>query len=307
MSKIVYRPKSAKGRIHSKDEFELCYLRHKYFRKTLYNPTTKDMAPYDKIVENLSRNTFFTYKSLFSYIGFGLEDVENIGRIHLVSFLGLFSLESDPGKYADFITTYKKASHSGPDLIDLLNKNRANFTLFLKQRMEDLVRVCRQKARNIKGTQTEQAHFFCGKNTPPQDVKKLLDNYDQYGYRKIDLSSFRTARKKAKKLTKTKFQFNDKWYIAVPIEYKRLELIDFSGSGLDPYDNIHNMTPEQILFHKQEESFWEQKKQDFRNKPKVDRVKMVSQFVKNNATNPDFQEEIKIAERYLKRLGVPLE
>lgn len=240
MSKIVYRPRKSKTRISSKDEFELCYIRHRYFRKTLYNPTVKDMAEYENIVKNLSRKTFYTYRNLLGAIGFDREDVENVGRIHLVSFLGLFSLESDPGKYAEFSSSYGKTSGNAPDPLDILSKNRANFTLFLKQRMEELIRICRQKVDNVKG--------------PPAE-----------------------------------------------------SLVDFSGSGLDPYDNIHNMTPEQILFHKEEEDYWEQKKRDFGKKSKDDKIKMISQFVKNNSDNPHYEEEIRTAERYLKRLGVDLE
>jgi len=303
----ILRPKPSKERIHSKGEFELCYIRHKYFRRTLHNPTLKDMAPYEKIVYNLSRNTYYTYKNLFQSIGFEHEDIENIGRIHLVSFLGLFSLENVPQKLREFVRHYKKSSGHKPSSNDFLDKNKANFTIFLKQRMEDVVRICRQKARNIKGMPTEINYFFCGLKAPPKDLTKLVDDYEKYGFKKIDLSSFRTIRKKAKKLKETKFKYGKKWYVAIPVEHKRLELVDFSGSGLDPYDSIHNMNPEQILFYKEEEEFWEKKKEDFQNKPKNDRIQMVSDFVKNNRKNPLFEEEILIAEKYLKKLGADLE
>jgi hypothetical protein len=304
---IVYRPKSSDSRIHSKDEFELCYIRHKYFRKTLHNPTDKEMSPYAQIMKTLSHRTYYTYKNLFQSIGFEHDDVENIARIHLVSFLGLFSLESAPHKYREFVSSYKKNSGEKPSESELLGKNKANFTLFLKQRMEDVVRICRQKARNIRGMPTEVNYFFCGTKRPPRDLNKLIDNYEELGYKKIDLSSFRTIRKKANKLTDTKFKFNKKWYIAVPLEHRVLELSDLSGSGLDPYDNIHNMNPEQLLFHKEEEEYWDKKKEDFKNTPKDDKVHMVSQFVKKNASNPLFKEEVEIAERLLEKLGADLE
>ncbi len=303
----VYRPKSAKSRIHSKDEFELCYIRHKYFRKTLYNPTQTDMKPYEKIVDRQARHTFFTYRHLFQAISFDLEDVVSIGNIHLVSFLGLFSMESIPEKYHEFSDTYKKLNGTPATSVDFLNKNKANFTLFLKQRMEDVVRICRQKARNVRGVPTESTYYFVGTKRPPKNIKLLIEDYSKYGFKRMDLSSFRTVKKKAKKTKQTKFSFNRKWYVAVPVEQKKLELIDFSSAGLDPYDNIHNMNPEQILFHKEQEEFWDQKKEDFRNRSKGDRVQMVSEFVKNNSDNPHLQEEIAIAQKYLKRLGVEVE
>jgi hypothetical protein len=303
---FVYRPKSKEGRIHSKDEFELCYIRHKYFRKTLHNPTSEEMYPYKKIVETQARHTFFTYRHLLQAVGFDIEDVASIGCIHLVSFLGLFSLESIPTKYEEFAYSYKKLNGSKATPNDFLSKNKANFTMFLKQRMEDIVRICRQKVRNVKGVPVETMYYFYGKQRPPEDTRKLLDGYESYGFKKIDLSSFRTIKKRSKKKT-AQFYYGRKWYVAVPMEQKKLELVDFSGAGLDPYDNIHNMNPEQILFHKQEEDFWEQKKEDFRNKPKDDRVEMVVNFIKTNRNNPHLEEEIKTAERYLKRLGVSVE
>jgi hypothetical protein len=303
---IVYRPRTMKRRASSKDEFELCYLRHKYFRKTLENPTVEDLARYERVVSSLARNTYYTYRNLLHIVGFNVEDVENIARIHLVSFLGLFALESNPKEYVDFIYSYKHVNGVIPESSEILNKNKANFTLFLKQRMEDLVRICRQKAGNIKGAPADSMLFFSGPKAPPQDINKLIEDYKKYGFKKLDLSSFRTIRKKAGKRTDTKFKYGRRWYVAIPVEYKKLELIDFSGSGLDPYDNIHNMNPEQILFHREEEDYWEKKKEDFRNTSKDDRVEMVSQFVKKNSNNPKFSEEVKIAEKYLKKMGVDL-
>lgn len=303
----VYRPKSAKKRIHSKDEFELCYIRHKYFRKTLYNPTPEDMKPYEKIVERQSKHTYFTYRHLFQAISFDLQDVASIGNIHLVSFLGLFSMESVPREYQEFADMYKNINGTQATPVDFLNKNKANFTMFLKQRMEDVVRICRQKARNVKGIPTESTYYFVGRKRPPKNLRLLAENYSDYGFKRMDISSFRTIKKKAKKTTHTKFYYSKKWYVAVPVEHKKLELIDFSGAGLDPYDNIHNMNPEQVLFHKQEEERWDQKKEDFRNSHKDDKVKMVSEFVKNNSDNPNLAEEIAIAEKFLKRWGVEIE
>jgi len=307
MSKIVYRPRTTKRRASSKDEFELCYIRHKYFRKTLYNPTVEEMNSYEAIIKNFSRKTCWTYGQLLSAVGFGLEDVENIGRIHLISFLGLFSLESDMGKYSDFVSTYEKTSKTAPQAIDLLDKNRANFTLFLRQRMEELIRICRQKVKNIRGVPMDTGHFFMGPKPGPKDIKKLLEDHSKYGFKKIDPSIFRTARKRSGHTDKNKFKFKGKWYVTIPALQKTLEFVDFSGSGQDPYDSIHNMNPEQVLFHKEEESFWEQKKADFASASKDDKIKMISQFVKNNSENPTYKEEIQIAEKYLRKLGVDLE
>src|SRR5271165_4896229 len=102
MSKRVARPKAAKGKIQTRNEFELCYLRHQYLRKAKYNPTVEQMEPYIKIAINLSKKTFFAYKKLLYLVGLELDDVVNIARVHMVSFLGLYSLERMKEKRIEF-------------------------------------------------------------------------------------------------------------------------------------------------------------------------------------------------------------
>lgn len=115
MSIEVKRPEAAPKKIHNKDEFELCYIRHKYIRKTDSNPTDMEMRPYYKISHNMGRNTHFTYKSLFLAMGFEADDVISICRIHLVSFLGLFSMERMPEKYAKFEAIFQTNNLVNPE------------------------------------------------------------------------------------------------------------------------------------------------------------------------------------------------
>lgn len=300
---IVLRPKADKKKIHCKDEFELCYIRHQYFRRTIINPSEEEMAPYIAIVENIAKNNFYTYRNIFALVGFEYEDIVNIGKIHIVSYLGLFSMERMPEKYEEFVNVFAEKNESQPSEEDFLNKNKANFTEFLKQRMQDLVRVCKQKGRNIKGLPTEEFFAFSGKSKPPKVLRNLVKNYEKYGYKKIDAAVFKSIRKKAKAQEERVFKFNDLWYVCVPVDQKLLGLEDFSGAGLDPYDNIHNMSPERLFFSQEEENFWEEKQKEFKNYPVRKRIRMVKTFIENNKGNVDLKEEIKAARNLLKHLG----
>lgn len=300
---LVFRPKAEKRKIHSKNEFELCYIRHQYFRKTDHNPSEEEMRPYKEIVKHMGKNTYFTYKNLFHMIGFESEDLINIAMIHLVSFLGLFSLEKMPEKYEEFISAHTLKFNKIPQKEDKLSKNKANCTMFLKQRMEDVVRVCRQKARNIKGLPTEEYFFYYGPKKPPKILRDLVDNHEKYGYRKLDTAVFKSIKKRIHTDDSPVFRLNDQYYVAVPVEQKILSLSDFSGAGLDPHDSIHNKNPEEMLFAQEDNKFWEKKHREFTRKNKVSKANMVKKFIEENKKRPEFKEEVKIARRFLKNIG----
>lgn len=303
MEDRIERPAAEKRKIHSKNEFELCYLRHQYLRRVTFNPTEADMAPYMQIVSHQAKNTFYTYKNLFKLVGFDVDDVINIAKVHLVSFLGLYKLDKVPKKYDEFLVVHTKKWGREANADDIENKDRANLTMFMKQRMEDVVRVCRQKAKNIKGMPVEEFFVFYGAKRPPKDHRALLEDHERFGYRKLDIGSFKSIKKKMKiKSNDEPFKFAGYWYIAVPLEKRNLTLLDFAGAGLDPYDSIHNKNPEELLFHRFSEDEFEQKRAEFEassDKRKEDRVR---HFINKNKGNPMFREEIAIAKKFLKDL-----
>lgn len=303
MSNKVKRPQAGNKKINSRNDFELCYIRHQYFRKVTFNPTLEEMEPYHRIIGHFVDNTFYTYRPLFGIVGMEKDDIINIGKIHLVNFLGLFSLEQMPIKYKEFVEKFNIKYEDNPETEDLLSKNKANFTLFLRQRMEDLVRICRQKAKNIKGLPVEAFFSIYGpkKPNPKMDLKY---NYQDYGYKKIDISVFKSIRKKALYKGIDSFKFNGNWYISVPIDHRILTLNDFASLNMDPYDNIHNMDPEKLMFHKEEVAEWEDEKEKFKLLPKEAKTDLIKSFIKKNKKNPSFAEEIETAKKMLKRLEV---
>lgn len=300
----VSRPEASKKKISCRDEFELCYLRHQYLRKAEYNPSEIEMAPYSLIVSHQAKNTFNIYKNLFGMIGLDRDDIVNIGRVHLVSYLGLFSIEKMPEKQQQFERIFEEQQGYAPYQDDTLNKNKANFTIFLKQRMEDLVRVCRQKVRNIKGFPGDEHYVYYGTKKPPKILSLLMQDHEKYGFKKLDIAVFKTIRKRAKASGSSTFQFNGVWYVSLRYEHKTLSISDFSGAGMDPYDSLHNMSPERIYFDLQEEKFWEEKRVEFDTcEPKV-RAKLLRGFLSKHKNKVKFKDEVKLAKKLLKEIGV---
>jgi hypothetical protein len=303
MSEGTFRPQADPGKIHSKDEFELCYLRHQYLRKTDSNPTQEEMKPFLAIAQHMAKNTYYTYKGLLGIVGFELDDIVSIAQIHLVSFLGLFSLDKMPEKYKEFVANFFINNGKDPSEWNTLDKNRANCTIFIKQRMEDLVRVCRQKARNIKGLPSEEYYFYYGQASPPPFLRDLIGAHERYGYKKLDVAVYKTIKKRVKVDDSPVFRFNGNYYIAVPIEHKSLSLSDFTSAGLDPHDNIHNMSPEQVFFEAEERANWERRQEEFDNKPKNSKAAMIRNFIEKNKENTKMKEELKVARKLLKSIG----
>lgn len=303
MEKVI-RPEADKKKISCKNEFELCYLRHQYLRRADRNPSEMEMAPYGAIVSQQAKNTFFTYHSLFGMIGMECDDIVNIARTHLVSYLGLFAIENMPDKQDQFEKTFQVQRGYSPYKEDSLNKNKANFTIFLKQRMEDLVRICRQKVRNIKGFPGDENYVYVGTKKPPKILSRLMEDHEACGFRKLDIAVFKTIRKRANAQGSSVFQFGDLWYVSLKYEHKNLSLTDFSGADMDPYDTLHNMSPDRIYFEQEDAQFWENKRVEFDSYNANKRSKLLKSFVTKHKNKPKFKEEVRLAKKLLKDIGV---
>ena len=235
-------------------------------------------------------------------VGLEKEDVVNIANVHLVSFLGLFSLEKMPKKYDEFVETFEKFQDQKPKKNDILDKNKANFTMFLKQRMEDLVRVCRQKAKNIKGLSADGYFYCCGSNTPPKRLNELVKNYERLGFKKLDAAVYKSVKKKMGVLDNSPFMVGNLYYLAIPLPNKSLSVTDLDGADLNPRDTLHNMNPEEVYFNLEDADLWTKRQQDFDDKSPNAKANVIKKFIANNKNNRRFREEIQLARKILKDL-----
>ena len=294
-------PKST--RANSNAHFELCYLRHQYLRKVKKQPTREEMEPYHKIVENFAGTTFYTYKNLFLMVGLDLEDVVNVGQIQVVSFVGLFALERNPKKLADFKRNFRSRNSIICSKADILNKNQANFTYFLKQRLQELVRICSQKAKNIKGAIAEEFVVFRGLKQPPKDIEDLLEDHEKYEYSPLTTTAFRTIKKRMNNKQEGPVYLDGKtWYVCVPIRKKNINFTDFTCNNYNPYDNLHNMTPEEVLDRK-ECTDWDGKWLKFNIISNEQRKVVIQEFIHANQGKVVFKDELKTAKRFLEQLS----
>lgn len=300
MNKTVERPEAVGPKINCYKEFELCYLRHKYFRKSKINPTEEQMQPFYGIIRSLSRKTYFTYQVLFQIVGLETDDIINIGKAHIVSFLGLFSVQL-PENMDKFIDKHVGIYGTAPTASDFLNKDKADFTEFLKQRYTELFRIARQKVRNIQGRLYEEYLVYYGPIVPPEDNQKLIKGYNKLGFKKLDIDKFKSLKRKMfPQETGPVYKFNNLYYVTVPLIHTHISLDDLVGSDLNPYDSIHNMNPEEILIHSDTEEIFKRNKSKWKNASKTAKNKKIRDFIRANKNNPRYTEEVKTARRMVK-------
>lgn len=172
--------------------------------------------------------------------------------------------------------------------------------------MEDVVRVCHQKARNIKGMQTDDYLVFYGAQTPPEDLTDFQHNYAKYGYKKLDVSLFKSKKRKFKDALKNQsgpvFKLDGLNYVCVAVNHRNLELLDLVGADWNPYESIHNMTPEEVMVYLDDQKDYEIKKNRFLAMSKEYRNKKLSDFISLHQNDPMYNEEVQAAKKMLKEL-----
>ena len=304
MKELVTRPSGPEKKINCHDEFELCYLRHKYIRRVTWNPTEADMAPYYSIIRHISKNTYYTYANLLHMVGFEFEDIINIGKVHLVSYLGLFSVQHVPEKHDAFVDIFHEQHRAYPDKADFLNKEKSNFTMFLKQRYEDVIRISYLKARNIKGSLTDEYVVYFGKDAPPEEHFRLRDDNAKYGYKKLDISVFKTLKKLMVGQTGPVYHHNGIYYVTVAVDHRTLCLTDFIMAGLDPRESAHNLNPEEFMLEAYAEKDFENKKNAFYSRSRTYRRMKIKKFIALHKDDPTYTIEVRAARKMLKTKGL---
>jgi hypothetical protein len=167
--------------------------------------------------------------------------------------------------------------------------------MFLKQRMEDLVRITRQKIRNIKGLLADEYLVFYGPNRPPEARHELPKHYRSLGFKKLDVAIFKSLKRKIKDQEGPVFEINGLYYVTVPVAHRNLTIYDLQGAGLDPYESIHNMNPEEIMVQIDTERQY----QRWYAAPQEERNKKIREFISANKDNPLYTEEVKTARKLI--------
>ena len=80
--------------------------------------------------------------------------------------------------------------------------------------------------------------------------------------------------------------------------------MDFVAQNLNPYENIHNLTPEDICLKNEENSYTNRLKAVFNKYSKKEKLRIINLFLESNKNNPEFKSEVKAAKKLLETSNV---
>lgn len=236
-----------KEKLNSSDYFELVYLRHRYFRQST-NPSPARLAQFENMIVNMANKVYSKNVTVLKTTGMEVEDVQNIGRIHAISFISMGGLQENPDLMKKFIKAHKrlKGKNSDPTDRDIFLRESYNLAAFLRQRLPELVRFCRSKNVNIRGTKPVKCFYVGDPNRSPTDYD-LYVSPEVFGYEKIHETEYKKMVKKNGG-KKTGFLNEDGLTVrAVYMEGSYLTPDDIDQSDLDPRRSSFYRSPEDTL------------------------------------------------------------
>lgn len=239
-------------KISSSDHFELVYLRHRYFRRST-NPTAERLAQFEEMIRNISDKIYLRNIEIFKTVGFEMDDLRNIARVHTVSFISMGGLAENPDLMEKFIIQHKKkhGQNSEPDKMDIFRMEAYNLAKFLNQRIQETARFSKTKNENIRGTKNHRRFFVGDAKNNPEDLD-LFREPELYGYRKITESQYKDFVNKNNSKDKSYFlNENNEMVRVVYIKGSFLTDEDIEDTEIDPRKNSFYRSPEDNLMIKE--------------------------------------------------------
>lgn len=239
-------------KISSSDHFELVYLRHRYFRKST-NPSPERLAQFEEMICKISDKIYLRNIEIFKTVGFEMDDLRNIARVHTVSFISMGGLAENPDLMKKFVLQHKKqyGMNSDPDEMDIFRKEAYNLARFLDQRIQEVAKFSKNKNQNIRGTKNHK-RFFIGDGRNNPDDLDLFRNPELYGYEKITESKYKDLVSKNHGKGKSHFLTEDGQMVrAVYIKGSFLTEHDIEDTQMDSRRTTFYRSPEENLMMKE--------------------------------------------------------
>lgn len=238
-----------KSKISSSDNFELVYMRHKYFRKSS-NPSEDRLAQFEEMICNISDKVYCRNVKIFKTTGLEMEDLRNVGRVNTVSFISMCGLKENPKLMDNFVKDHKNkfGKNSTPTSRDVFLRECYNLSKYLNQRLHEVAHFCEIKNSNIIGSRVKK-YFFVGPENKVIEEDALIREPVTYGYKKITKKRFEQLAKEFNSEKKDIFLI-DEGRVARVVSTK-LDLNSLNNFYLENCYNELSLDPEEILLERE--------------------------------------------------------
>ena len=286
-----------KKRLSFNDDFELLYLRHEYIERAA--KLGKQLDPsmvkrYAGIVHTTAKIMFNKLKPNFQKVGFDEEDFVAITNMYMLSYMALYSIQTNPDAMEKLVAKRGPLSES-----EILRLDRNQMINFLRQRLYHCSTLFARKARNI--TVGEDKRGYYAETDKSQEVQPdlLLTKYKKYGYRKITTREYKDAQKVAQMSGKSDLK-DKKGFKIVKVEQlnQGLSEYDFQLLSEDDKGSFYN-PPDVIMQNNEDEIAMEAFKIKFGNLDQSGKRELLKTFIETNEKDKKMKNEVKLAKRLL--------
>lgn len=282
-------------RLNFKDDFEMLYLRHEYISKAK-KLDGSFISKYAGIVHTTAK-IMFNRLTNFEKVGFTQEDIIAITNIYMLSYMALYSIQTNPKEMENVL---KKRKVEFLPISEVVRIDRNRLINFLRQRLHHCGTLCARKARNITVGYDKRGIFAETEETSTTSKELILQDYKKYGYRKVTLKEYKLAVIRAKEagaqdITDLKgFKIFKLESLNDGIREADYRLL------MESNDSFFNNTPEVILQKVEEEAILEKKRNDFNALSPEERGRILSTFLRRNKGDKTLKKELKLAKKMLK-------
>jgi hypothetical protein len=285
-----------KMRIQEKEQhldFENVLFRWKYFNKT-DNPANEEIENYRSVIKEATRSVFASFGTSLKAAGIEIEDLRSIASIHIVSYIGLFSLSNNEKKKQEFCDFFEKKNGRPPLMSDIDQKDKSNAYFFLKQRLLENASQYKNRSMKIYGA-NKQTRYFIGNEKNTISAERFIKKAEKLGFIEISESEAKTLVDKLPKegVVKTKYgqMLRTVNYYTVSPKNDKTYFDIFLSSN-------QNNSPEKLLMRKELESQIE----EFENLSNTMKIKTLKKFLNKHKNCDILRKEVSIAKKMLKQI-----
>ena len=285
-----------------KDDFEMLMVRHDYLNR-IEDPDPTWFAKFEPTVKLTSYRFFNKFKTIFTRVGYELDDVRSITNCYMMSYMSLYSIERNRDVRDRIVASYQRRFGRPPTEGEIDKKEKINMISFLRQRLNHAVIVCKRKSRNIVVDADVNVAYAYTKDSLPVSNETIMREGRDHGYRKLSVNELKNLKKEAK-ANKVKDLIDKDGFQVIELS-KSSEWIDkesYSHLFVDYKTDIYHVSAEESLSIKEEEFNISSMTEKFLDMPKKEKRKCLNSFIKKYSKNKFYRKELTTARKMLKNL-----